>query len=109
MVTRNRISTARENRRQDPTAWGNAGVPDGVRAAEELVEAAARQPVLDRGATESDLSQLPHRDHPMLPRGELGDSLGTWALFAAYIEGNRAQVDHGADGDRSLATGQHPL
>jgi hypothetical protein len=109
VMARERTLTRRKNRRHDPAARRYRGVPNGVRAAKELVKAPAGEPVLDGGAAKSHRKQLPIGHDTVLPLGELGDLLLTWALFVAYIEGKRAQVGHGPDGGASLVTGQHLL
>src|SRR5918911_460943 len=64
------------------------------------MEAAPRDPVLDRIVADPEESHLPQTDDAVLHCGELRDDpIDTWAPFGANTAPKSAQVDHAATVD----------
>ncbi len=61
------------------------GVADGIDAAVEPVQPAARHAPLDRAASESDLVELANAHHTVLSRGEIGESKVWGCLYTHTV------------------------
>jgi hypothetical protein len=70
-------------------------MPDGVHAAMDGMEKAARNAVLDRPDPEPQRDELLTRDNTMLPSGELGDRpIGPRLQLPMYLKGNCSLDGH---------------
>src|SRR5258708_2432371 len=68
-MTQNGALPTGQNRRHEPSFWGEHRVTDGIHASVNRVKPTHRYAPLDRRRREAELQQLVVRDDPVLPGG----------------------------------------
>ena len=80
LMAQNCARPACEHRCRPPPIARERRVPDGVDALVEPLQPTELRPAVDRGGAHVERPELPVRDDPVLPSGEVGDPLCQWAL-----------------------------